>query len=204
MAWKLKCTATQRAYAAATVATDATQRAYAWSRATDTTTTHTALDAAEKCVALLQTQLVEGMDDAEPPSAKRRRRSTVDLIPFDNTPTETIYTQGPYEMWAMTKVPCAPHEVVVTALPSVSAASLSHTRGKEASLSHTYFADFTSLSHTRGWVGIRRPDRIRSTLLPSLMESELQKKVLGFLRLRLCGRSNRFDGGVRGHDGHSP
>ena len=157
--------ATLHACAAATSATDAD--------ADGATATRTALDAAEKCVALLRAELIDdnvgGGADAELPSAKRRAvereggqvaavssaiatvpAGVVGTVSADTnhagtgtttlSSTKTIHTQQPDGTWATTVVPCAPREIVVTALPSLS-----------------------------------------STLLHAVMESDLRELVLGFL-----------------------
>ena len=142
----------------------------------DTTATRTALDAAEKCVALLRAQLVDdddagAADDMGPPSTKRR----------------AVERNGGH-------APAAVSSAIVTTSAAIAklSADTSHAGAGTTTLS------YTKTTHTQQpdgtWVTIVVPCAPRetiitlpplsATLLHFVMESDLQELVLGFLALR--------------------
>ena len=129
----------------------ATQQACAAATATSATNA----DAAATRTALAAAQLIDGnaggVDDAEPPLAKRRAVEreggrvaavvssamvTTPAAAIVNTSADTnrvgtgttalssIHRQQPDGTWATTAIPCAPREIILTALPSVSSTLL--------------------------------------------------------------------------------
>ena len=162
---KSRATATQQACAAGTSATDVA----------DATATRTALDVAEKCVALLRAQLVDDdagdvKDDAGPPPAKRR----------------AVEREG--GQVAAVSSPITTSAAFVNTRADTNHAGTSTTTLSSTKTIHTQQPDGTWATAVvpcspREIVVTTLPS-LSSTLLHSVMESDLQEMVLGCLALR--------------------